>query len=97
METWATGDCFRGRISQFGRVLDKAHGTLTVCVNRSQLPGEPLTVQTPVPQVMGYITLGNPSRKGQEDRQIAKSGKDSAVSQRSAANRSAEESRIPPL
>jgi hypothetical protein len=46
---------------------------------------------------MGHVTLGNPSRKDRENRQIVKSGDDSAISQRSAANRSAKDSRIPPL
>ena len=41
--------------------------------------------------------LGNPSRKDREDRQIVKSGDNSAISQWSTANRSAKDSRIPPL
>ena len=46
---------------------------------------------------MDHVTLGNPSRKDREKRQTAKSGDDSAISQRTAANRSAKDSRIPPL
>ena len=46
---------------------------------------------------MEPVTLGKSSRKDRGKRQIAKSGDDSAISQRSAANRSAKDSRIPPL
>ena len=46
---------------------------------------------------MDHVTLGNPSRKDREKRQTAKSGDDSAISQRTAANRSAKDSYIPPL
>ena len=46
---------------------------------------------------MDHVTLGKPSRKDREKRQIAKSGDDSAISQRSAAIRSAKDSRIPLL
>ena len=46
---------------------------------------------------MVYVTLGNPLRKDRKDRQIAKSGEDSAISQHSAVNRSAKDSRIPSL
>ena len=46
---------------------------------------------------MDHVTLGNPSRKDREKRQTAKSGDDSAISQRTAANRSAKDSCIPPL
>ena len=46
---------------------------------------------------MGYVTLGKSSRKDRGKRQPVKSGDDSAISQRSAAIRSAKDSRIPPL
>ena len=46
---------------------------------------------------MGYVTLRNPSRNDRKHRQIVKSDDVSAISQRSAAIRSAKDSRIPPL